>query len=125
INVDTPTEAESYIHRIGRTGRADREGAAITLVTEAEIPAQAAIEALMEQPIPLLPLPEEVAVSTELTQDERPVVAEKNYLKAVKFQSGAFHEKKAKNKKVNLGNDRKRIMAEKYKKPIKKGAKRK
>ncbi|MCC6463555.1 MAG: DEAD/DEAH box helicase, partial [Saprospiraceae bacterium] len=42
INVDTPTEAESYIHRIGRTGRADREGAAITLVTEAEIPAQAA-----------------------------------------------------------------------------------
>lgn len=36
INYDLPMEAESYIHRIGRTGRAGREGEALTLVTPRE-----------------------------------------------------------------------------------------
>ncbi len=36
INVDFPTENESYVHRIGRTGRAGKEGAAITFVTPEE-----------------------------------------------------------------------------------------
>lgn len=125
INIDTPGEPERYIHRIGRTGRADRDGKAITMITGAEQAAREAIETLMEQKIPLLPLPEGLPVSHELTQDERNTVPEKNYLRAPAIQSGAFHEKKAKNKKVNLGNDRKRIMAQKYKKPIKKSAKRK
>lgn len=37
INYDIPTDVESYTHRIGRTGRAGREGDAITLVTPREI----------------------------------------------------------------------------------------
>jgi superfamily II DNA helicase RecQ len=36
INFDTPDVPENYIHRIGRTGRADKKGIAITFVTEKE-----------------------------------------------------------------------------------------
>jgi ATP-dependent RNA helicase RhlE len=124
INVDTPAEPETYIHRIGRTGRADRDGAAIIFVTEAEQPALEAIEYLMEKELPLLPLPEEVPVSNQTIIDELLVVPEKNYTNLPARRSGAFHEKLQKNLKVNLGNDRKRIMKQKYKKPIKKGKKR-
>lgn len=120
INVDTPDEPETYIHRIGRTGRADREGASLLFFTEAEQPALADIETLMGQPIPLLPLPEEVQVSTQLTEEERYPDGEKNYLTAPPVRQGAFHEKTAKNKKVNLGNKNKYLREKKYKKPIKK-----
>ena len=120
INVDTPDEPETYIHRIGRTGRADREGASLLFFTEAEQPALADIETLMGQPIPLLPLPEEVQISTQLTEEERYPDGEKNYLTAPPVRQGAFHEKTAKNKKVNLGNKNKYLREKKYKKPIKK-----
>jgi len=125
INVDTPSEAETYIHRIGRTGRADRDGIAITFITEAEAAAQAAIEALMDQAIPILPLPEGLEISGQLTEDERFTGIQKNYLNLPSVRVGAFHEKKAKNKKVNIGNATKRARDRKYKKPIKKSAKRK
>lgn len=124
INVDTPDEPETYIHRIGRTGRADRDGAAILFVTEAERPAQEAIEALMEKEIPLLPLPDDLPISNQLTEDER-FTGPEIQLKLPPRPTGAFHEKKAKNKKVNLGNKAKFLREQKYKKPIKKGAKRK
>ncbi len=122
INVDTPGEPEAYIHRIGRTGRADRDGKAILFVTEAEEPARAAIEALMEKEIPLFPLPADVPVSDLLIESERFTVPEVQ-LKTPGRPIGAFHEKKAKNKKVNLGNKAKHLREMKYKKPIKKGAK--
>jgi len=58
INFDTPEVPENYIHRIGRTGRADKKGIAITFITEKEKPFQQKIETLMRQPIPMLSLPE-------------------------------------------------------------------
>jgi ATP-dependent RNA helicase RhlE len=127
VNIDTPSEAETYIHRIGRTGRADRDGAALIFVTEGEMPALEAIESLMEKEIPRLPLPEDLPISTQLTEDERYTGPEKNYTNMPRRREGegAFHEKLKKNLKVNLGNDRIRIMKQKYKKPIKKGKKRK
>ena len=103
INVDTPDEPEKYIHRIGRTGRADRDGAAILMVTEAERDAQDAIEALMEKKIPVFPLPDDLEISEQLMEDER-FVSPEIQLKLPPRPTGAFHEKKAKNKKVNLGN---------------------
>lgn len=124
INVNTPDEPETYIHRIGRTGRADRDGAAILFVTESERPAQEAIETLMEKKIPLLPLPDDLPISNQLTEDER-FTSPEIQLKLPPRPTGAFHEKKAKNKKVNLGNKAKFLREKKYKKPIKKGAKRK
>jgi ATP-dependent RNA helicase RhlE len=125
INMNTPDVAEMYIHRIGRTGRADTEGASITFIAPAELPYQEAIETFMDKKIPMIPMPEEVEVSTELTMDEQFTHPEKNYLKApsLKQSQGAFHEKKAKNKKVNLGNKTKWMRDKKYTKPIKKRAK--
>jgi ATP-dependent RNA helicase RhlE len=122
INVDTPKEAETYIHRIGRTGRADSAGAAITMITEKEEIYQTEIEALMKIEIPILPLPESVAISNELILDEIPVPAGKNYLPptSVKRSKGAFHEKLDKNKKVNRGNKAINMKRDKYKKPIRK-----
>lgn len=125
INVDTPDEPELYIHRIGRTGRADRDGSAILFVTEAERPYREAIETLMEKQIPELPLPDDLEISDQLMEDERFTGPEKLYVRAPAIGQGAFHEKSAKNKKVNLGNKAKYLRDMKYKKPIKKGAKRK
>ncbi|MEO6759881.1 MAG: DEAD/DEAH box helicase [Saprospiraceae bacterium] len=125
INVDTPADPETYIHRIGRTGRADSIGAALLFVTEAEQESRLAIEALMEKEIPLLDLPADLRISTQLTEEEKHPGPEKNYLAAPPVRTGAFHEKKDKNKKVNLGNKTKFLREKKYNKPIKRGSKRK
>ncbi len=44
INYDSPEQPEEYIHRIGRTGRAETQGDAITFVGEGEISYQKSIE---------------------------------------------------------------------------------
>ena len=51
INYDVPLNAEDYVHRIGRTGRAEREGDAFTLLTEDELKNAAAIEHFVGQKI--------------------------------------------------------------------------
>lgn len=108
INFDTPEVPTNYIHRIGRTGRADKAGQSITFITEEEVPHQMAIEELMSKPIPMLPFPEEVEVSTELIPEERVQPSQQNYLPAPDLNSskGAFHEKKLKNTKVNRANEK-------------------
>lgn len=125
INVDTPDDPETYIHRIGRTGRADTEGASLVFITEAELPRQAAVEKLMQKAIPILPFPEDVEVSMELTMDELGHDTGKNIerFQPLKKTQGAFHEKLAKNKKFNKGNKAKHLREMKYKKPIKKKGK--
>ncbi|MEO6232299.1 MAG: DEAD/DEAH box helicase [Ferruginibacter sp.] len=126
INFDTPEVPENYIHRIGRTGRADRKGIAITFITEKEKPLQEAIETLMQFQIPILPLPENLTISDVLTEDEIPKVFMKIIqLKApAKEESGpAFHPKSAKNSKVNYIVKKKDRMMKKYGKPIKRSPK--
>jgi ATP-dependent RNA helicase RhlE len=110
INFDAPKDANSYLHRIGRTGRADAAGIAISFITDAEKEMQKAIEALMNKKISILELPADVEISDELTKDEMPVKRDKNLKKTkrVETPTGAFHEKKDKNKKVNLGGKRHR-----------------
>jgi ATP-dependent RNA helicase RhlE len=122
ISMDTPEDAETYIHRIGRTGRADTEGAALLFVTETDAARRTAIETLMRKAIPTLPLPEAVEISMELTMDELEGEKGKNILRfqAPPKTQGAFHEKLEKNKKVNKGNKTKYLREKKYKKPIKK-----
>ncbi len=51
INYDVPQHPEDYVHRIGRTGRANRVGEAVTLYTAAETDFVAAIERFIKQPI--------------------------------------------------------------------------
>jgi ATP-dependent RNA helicase RhlE len=123
INVDTPADPETYIHRIGRTGRADKDGVAILFTTEAELPSKEAIETLMGKSIPEKDFPEEVELSQKLLESERFYVPEVK-LKQKPRPSGGFHEKLAKNKKVNKGNKAKHLRDMKYKKPKSKGKKR-
>ena len=51
INYDVPLNAEDYVHRIGRTGRAEKEGDAFTLLTEDELKNAGAIEHYVGQKI--------------------------------------------------------------------------
>jgi len=128
INFDTPEVPENYIHRIGRTGRADKKGIAITFITEKDKIEQEAIENLMKYKIPMLPLPEHLEISDVLTDDEKPKV----HMKIIQFKvpkkedvGPAFHEKSAKNQKVNFIVRKKDRMMKKYGKPITRGQKKK
>lgn len=126
INFDTPNFPENYMHRIGRTGRAEQQGKSILFYTEKEELSKDAIETLMSFKIPLIGFPEEVEISTQKTPEERATSGDtKNphrNEKKVEFAPG-FHEKKKKNKKTNQGGSYKRELASKYKKPKTKGDK--
>ena len=101
INIDTPEEPENYIHRIGRTGRADKTGNAITFTTEKEGPRLEAIEALMKHELEQIPFPEEVEVSDQKIPEEEDNYVVKNVRVKLDMRSkGAFHEKKNVKKKL-------------------------
>ena len=126
INFDVPEVPENYIHRIGRTGRADKKGIAITFFTAKEKPLMDTIQALMKYEVPLLPLPENLEISEVLTEDEIPKVFMKTYLVKLpkKEEVGpAFHQKSAKNSKINVIVRKKDRMMKKYGKPKTRGQK--
>ncbi len=126
INFDIPDIPENYIHRIGRTGRFDKKGIAISFTTEKEMPSIIAIEQLMKYEIPVTEIPVLLSISDVLTEDEKPKVYMKvPYIKPKKKSDAgpAFHEKSAKNQKRNVKVRRKDEMKKKYGKPIKRGAK--
>lgn len=58
INFDVPRDAEDYVHRIGRTARADRDGVGITFVSEQDVLYFKQIEKLLGKPVEKAPLPE-------------------------------------------------------------------
>ena len=60
INYDVPHDAEDYVHRIGRTARADRDGAAITFVSENDQFAFRQIEKFLGKEVTKTPLPDTV-----------------------------------------------------------------
>lgn len=104
INFEMAEIPEQYIHRIGRTGRADASGTAISFITPREEDIKIEAEVLMELEIPILDLPSEIEISTQLIGPEKEKQKIKHLLKKPKISSGeAFHEKSEKNKKVNLG----------------------
>ncbi len=124
INFDIPFEPEDYIHRIGRTGRADMSGESITFITPEEKVFQIEIEKLMKISIPMIEMPKGVKISKLLLDEEIPKKPEVDYLKSVRkkiVKGSAFQEKSAKNSKVNLGGSYKRIIKAKYHKPKSKG----
>ncbi len=57
INYEVPHDAEDYVHRIGRTARADRTGEAITFINPKQVKNFMEIEKLIEKEIPKLKLP--------------------------------------------------------------------
>jgi ATP-dependent RNA helicase RhlE len=128
VNFDVPDVAENYMHRIGRTGRADKNGVSITFITKADVENRKGIEGLMNRKIPIVSLPTELVISKELTMDELPQVKMKNTLVSIpkKEEGGAaFHEKSEKNQQVNNKIRRKESMRMKYGKPKTRGQKKK
>lgn len=128
INFDIPKEPENYIHRIGRTGRAEQLGTSISLFTEAEADYLAEIELLMNREIDVFDLPESIEISTQLIDEEMPKSELEDTIekRTDTLPSGpAYHEKKEKNARVNLGGSYRMKLAKKYKKPQTRGQKRK
>lgn len=104
INFEIPELPELYMHRIGRTGRADATGTALSFVTQREQEFKVESELLMNTEIPILPFPANVEISTLLIGPEKDKQPIKFLMKKVKLEGdGAFQEKSKKNKKVNLG----------------------
>lgn len=127
ISFDTPFYPENYIHRIGRTGRAEQHGRAILFYSEKETVLKDAIEDLMNYTIPINEWPEEVEMSTRLTPEEKekPMDSDEPHHKTTVIEVGAStHKKSAKNSKEKT--ERKsyqKKLKERYKKPIKRGDK--
>jgi len=68
LNYDVPHDAEDYVHRIGRTARADRDGVAITFVSEAEIYKFQEIEHFLGKEVEKRPLPDGLGEAPEYTK---------------------------------------------------------
>ena len=71
INFDVPRDAEDYVHRIGRTARADRDGVAITFINEDDIVYFKQIEKLLEKEIEKVALPEGLGKGPEYKLPEK------------------------------------------------------
>ncbi|NHF72123.1 DEAD/DEAH box helicase [Paracoccus sp. 12-3] len=72
FNFDLPSHAEDYVHRIGRTGRAGRQGTAYSIATPADEKYLTAIEHLVKHALPRAQAPEGFALSDAATQAPRP-----------------------------------------------------
>jgi len=126
INFDFPDTPEGYIHRIGRTGRQQAKGQAISFVSPGEAEQMKGAEHLMDFAIPILPVPEKLEISEKVAPHEEERIFMKSTpvtIIARDASNAAFHEKADKNKKVNNKIRRKEKMMMKYGKPIKRGAK--
>lgn len=71
INYDVPNDAEDYIHRIGRTARADSTGVALTLINQDDMPKFKKIEDLIESEVMKVPLPKELGEGPEWNPNYR------------------------------------------------------
>jgi superfamily II DNA/RNA helicase len=72
INYDTPFDAEDYVHRVGRTARANTKGEAITLVNEKDMRKLAQIQRLIEAEIQQVALPTELGTGPEYIVQAKP-----------------------------------------------------
>ena len=72
INYDVPHDTEDYVHRIGRTARANRDGRAITFVSEEDQYWFQQIEKFLEKVVDKMPLPEECGEGPEYIKLNKP-----------------------------------------------------
>ncbi len=102
INFDVPRLHEEYVHRIGRTGRADKSGLAITFATEVELIHLQDIEKIMGVKIPETALPPEIVIVPTSKEETKEIALEIDNIRRRRDPEfkGAFHEKKFKKKKV-------------------------
>ena len=108
INFDVPLIYEDYVHRIGRTGRAENEGKAITFINPAEQYHFERIEELIRMKVEELQIPDTVDIPATPFEEKQAYARELDRLKQRDNPDykGAFHEKKEKPKK-NIGKGEK------------------
>ncbi len=78
INFDVPRDSEDYVHRIGRTARADRDGRAITFVSERDMTYFQQIESFLEKTIEKTPLPDGLGEGPEYKAAPKKASAKKH-----------------------------------------------
>lgn len=86
INYNVPGDAEDYIHRVGRTARAEKTGVAITLINEKEYSNFLRIESLIEAEVRKSPLPESIGEGPSIASLEKKI--RRSYNRKFKGKSG-------------------------------------
>ena len=101
INFDLPTHYEDYVHRIGRTARANHEGVAISFLKPDEEFHLVNIEKLIRMELTELPIPEKVELVESSRSELQEIAREMDRQKKLDDTGfkGAFHEKKPRTKK--------------------------
>jgi ATP-dependent RNA helicase RhlE len=104
INFDVPIIYEDYVHRVGRTGRANNLGEAITFVTPAEVYHIKKIEGIIRTNVERKPLPAQVEVSETPFEESQIMLLEIDNQRKKEDPEfmGAFHEKKKQPRKTNI-----------------------
>jgi ATP-dependent RNA helicase RhlE len=109
INFDMPRVYEEYVHRIGRTGRAEQTGIAISFVNEVEEIHLKGIEKVTGVKITERPIPADVKITPTSKEEQKQMALEIDNIKKARDPDfkGAFHEKK-KTYKTTKSNTKKR-----------------
>ena len=97
INYDVPRDAEDYVHRIGRTARAENKGEAITLVTPEDKHFFNKIERFLQKSIERLPLPSSLGAQPDSSVCSLAADAPKRSSKHRKGGKSHWHNRKPKN----------------------------
>ena len=106
INFDVPHDTEDYVHRIGRTARADRDGRAITLVNEMDMYWFQQIEKFLEKVVEKMPLPEGCGEGPEYVKLNKPTKNAKNGKTSAKSRRQKDRDQTAHKRKPNNKNNR-------------------
>jgi ATP-dependent RNA helicase RhlE len=72
VNYDLPEVAENYVHRVGRTGRADKKGLAVSFCSPEEKPILDEIESFLGKPVTVLAIGKNKYKETLITHSDRP-----------------------------------------------------
>ncbi|GGZ22370.1 DEAD/DEAH box family ATP-dependent RNA helicase [Echinicola pacifica] len=116
VNFDVPLIYEDYVHRVGRTGRAEHEGKAITFINPAEVYHFEKIQEIIRMEVPEAFIPKEVDIT------ETPFAEKQGYEREIDGQKrkndpdykGAFHDKKErKNKNPHFNPEKKKVRGNK------------
>ncbi|QGY45390.1 DEAD/DEAH box helicase [Maribellus comscasis] len=95
INFDVPQDAEDYVHRVGRTARADATGVALTLVNEKDMFYFHRIEQLIERQVFKIPMPEQFGEGPEWrTPSQKNKSKKYKYRKKKKGKTGSYKNRK-------------------------------
>ena len=116
INFDVPVMYTDYVHRVGRTGRAEKEGIAITFATKVENMHVKKIEALIKDGIKELEIPTSVEILETTKEESKAFDREIDRLRRIEDPEykGAFHERKGKKKNYENKADKRSIQAYKF-----------